>query len=46
MGIQVIQFEAGEQIKGQSAHPNTLTTQMRVGESHLTVTVPSTSLSQ
>lgn len=30
----------------QRAHPKTLTMQMRVGASHLTVTVPSTSLSQ
>ena len=29
-----------------SAHPKTLTTQIRVGESHFIVTVPSTSLSQ
>ncbi len=33
-------------IGNQSAHPNTLTIQIREGESHLTVTVPSTSLSQ
>lgn len=30
----------------QRAHPKTLTTQIREGESHFTVTVPSTSLSQ
>ena len=30
----------------QSAHPKTLTMQMREGASHLMVTVPSTSLSQ
>ena len=30
----------------QSAHPKTLTMQIKVGASHLTVTVPSTSLSQ
>ncbi len=29
-----------------SAHPKTLTMQMRVGASHFIVTVPSTSLSQ
>lgn len=33
-------------VKNHSEHPKTFTMQMRVGASHLTVTVPSTSLSQ
>ncbi len=43
MGKKIIQ---NIELLNQRAHPKTLTTQIRDGESHLTVTVPSTSLSQ
>ena len=35
-----------QSLAAQRAQPNTLTMQMRLGASHLMVTVPSTSLSQ
>lgn len=43
-GIKWVKIEWNKM--NQRAHPKTLTIQMSEGESHLTVTVPSTSLSQ